>query len=109
MNSTVKQILIWVFLITGLICLWQFVGKGMGAVHDQPASFSEVLSKADQGQVHDVTVNGTELVGHYADANKDQFHTTIPANYPDMYKTLRDHGVDITIKDQNSELLGLRP
>ena len=30
------------------------------------------------------------------------FHTTIPANYPDMYKTLRDHGVNVIIKDQNA-------
>jgi cell division protease FtsH len=46
-------------------------------------------------------VNGSEVTGHWKD-DKTQFHTTVPANYPDMYKTLRDHGVNITIKDQNS-------
>jgi len=41
------------------------------------------------------------VTGHYRD-QKDQFRTTIPANYPDMYKTLREHGVSVTIKDHNS-------
>ena len=100
MNSTVKQLVIWVFLITGVVCLWTFVGKNMGAVHETAVTFSDLLAKADEGKVADVTIDGTTLVGHYT--NKDQFRTVIPANYPDMYKILNDHGVAITIKDPNS-------
>jgi cell division protease FtsH len=99
LNSTVKQILIWVFMITCLVCLWQFV-KGTNAGPDKAISLTQLLNDADQGKVADVTVNSSEVTGHYAD--KTLFHTTIPANYPDMYKALRDHGVNITIKDQNS-------
>ncbi len=101
MNSTVKQILIWVFMITCLICLWQFVVKGTGIGQDHPVSLSQFLNDADQGKISDIVVNGAEVTGHYRD-QKDQFRTTIPANYPDMYKTLREHGVSVTIKDQNS-------
>src|SRR5579875_1706538 len=100
LNSTVKQLLIWVFLAAVVICLWTFVSKNVGSPHEQTPSFSDVLSKADAGQVSDVTIDGTVLTGHYT--NKDQFRTTIPVNYPDMYKTLRDHGVNINIKDQSS-------
>jgi cell division protease FtsH len=101
LNSTVKQILIWVFMITCLVFLWQFVVKGTGAGQEKNISLTQLLNDADQGKVAEVTVNGSEVTGHYRD-DKTQFHTTIPANYPDMYKTLRDHGVNITIKDQNS-------
>jgi cell division protease FtsH len=101
LNSTVKQILIWVFMITCLICLWQFVIKGGGMGQDHTVSLSSFLNDADQGKVSDIVVNGTEVTGHYRDGNA-QFRTTIPANYPDMYKTLREHGVAVTIKDQNS-------
>jgi cell division protease FtsH len=101
LNSTVKQILIWVFMITCLICLWQFVVKGTGIGQDHPVSLSQFLNDADQGKISDIVVNGAEVTGHYRD-QKDQFRTTIPANYPDMYKTLREHGVSVTIKDQNS-------
>jgi cell division protease FtsH len=101
LNSTVKQILIWVFMITCLVFLWQFVVKGTGAGQEKNISLSQLLNDADAGKVAEVTVNGSEVTGHYRD-DKTQFHTTVPANYPDMYKTLRDHGVNITIKDQNS-------
>jgi cell division protease FtsH len=100
LNSTVKQILIWVFMITCLVCLWQFVARTTGTGKDKNVNVSQLLNDADQGKVADVTVNGTEVTGHYKD-DKDIFHTTIPANYPDLYNNLREHGVSITIKDQN--------
>jgi cell division protease FtsH len=101
LNSTVKQILIWVFMITCLVFLWQFVVKGTGSGQEKNISLTQLLNDADQGKVAEVMVNGSEVTGKWKD-DKTQFHTTIPANYPDMYKTLRDHGVNITIKDQNS-------
>ncbi len=101
LNSTVKQILIWVFMITCLVFLWQFVVKGTGAGQEKNISLTQLLNDADQGKVAEVMVNGSEVTGKWKD-DKTQFHTTIPANYPDMYKTLRDHGVNISIKDQNS-------
>jgi cell division protease FtsH len=101
LNSTVKQILIWVFMITCLVFLWQFVVKGTGAGQEKNISLTQLLNDADAGKVSEVVVNGSEVTGHWKD-DKTQFHTTIPANYPDMYKTLRDHGVNISIKDQNS-------
>ena len=85
-------------MITCLVCLWQFV-KGTSAGPDKSISLSQLLDSADQGKIADVTVNSAEVTGHYTD--KTLFHTTIPANYPDMYKTLREHGVNINIKDQN--------
>ena len=101
MNSTVKQILIWVCMVACLVLAWQFVAKSTGIGKDSQISFSDVLTKSDEGNVNDVTVNGSELTGHMK-GSKDQFHTTIPANYPDMYKTLRDHGVTINVKDPNA-------
>ncbi|WP_353073684.1 ATP-dependent zinc metalloprotease FtsH [Tunturiibacter gelidiferens] len=100
MNSTVKQILIWVFMITCLVFLWQVVVKTTGGTQEKNISLTQLLNDADQGKIQDVVVNGAEVTGHYRD-DKNQFHTTIPGNYPDMYKTLRDHGVNITIKDQS--------
>ncbi len=88
-------------MATCLVFLWQFVVKGTGASQEKNISLTQLLNDADQGKISEVTVNGAEVTGKYRDGNV-QFRTTIPANYPDMYKTLRDHGVNITIKDQNS-------
>jgi cell division protease FtsH len=101
LNSTVKQILIWVFMITCLIFLWQVVVKTTGGTQEKKISLTQLLNDADQGKISDVVVNGAEVTGHYRDDPKTLFETTIPGNYPDMYKTLRDHGVNITIKDQS--------
>ena len=102
LNSTVKQILIWVFMITCLVFLWQVVVKTTGGSQEKKISLTQLLNDADQGKIKDVNVNGAEVTGHYRDDPKTQFETTIPGNYPDLYNTLRSHGVEITIKDQSS-------
>ncbi len=99
LNSTVKQILTGVFMIACLVILWQFV-KGSNAGPDKGISLTQMLNDADQGKIADVTINGEQVTGHYTD--KSLFHTTILTSYQDMYKTLRDHGVNINVKDQNS-------
>ncbi len=101
LNSTVKQILIWVFMITCLVFLWQVVVKTTGGTQEKNISLTQLLGDADQGKINDVVVSGSEVTGHYRDDPKNQFHTIIPGNYPDFYKTLRDHGVNINIKDQS--------
>ena len=90
-------------MIAALFCLYQFViVRGSNTASDKPITFSEVMNQADQGKVADVTQTGNELSGHFTGDDKKAFHTTVPANYPDMYKSLREHGVNITVKDQNS-------
>ena len=88
-------------MITCLVFLWQVVVKTTGGGQEKGISLTQLLNDADQGKISDVIVNGAEVTGHYRDDSKNLFKTTIPGNYPDMYKTLRDHGVNITIKDQS--------
>jgi cell division protease FtsH len=97
-NSTVKQVLFWVLIGTCLIVLWQVVQHGAGTGKDQEVAFSKFMTDAQQGQISDVTVVNSEVHGHYR-ADKEAFHTIIPANYPDMYKVLQDHQVTVTVKD----------
>ncbi len=98
MNSTVKSIIFWVFILACLVLLWQIVQKSTGNGHDQEISFSTFMDDAHQGLVSDVTINNNAVQGHFKN-NKEAFHTTVPANYPDMFKTLQDNKVSITVKD----------
>ena len=82
------------------VMLWQFVGKNIGGVHENPASYSDVLNSAQNGKVKNVTIDGTTLTGQYT--NSDSFRTIIPANDPEMYDILRAHGVNVSNKDENS-------
>jgi cell division protease FtsH len=100
LNSTVKQLLMWVLVICGVIALFTYVQKSMGGPKEPNPSYTEVLNKAQAGQVKDVTIDDRTVTGHYTTG--EQFHTTIPANDPEMYTIFRAHGVNITNKDQNS-------
>jgi cell division protease FtsH len=113
LNSTVKQLLLWVSLIACLLILWQYVAKTTGGGKEDQVNVSQLLNDAEAGKVQDVTVNGNEVTGHYKD-KKESFHTIIPSNYPDLYKSLREHGVSINIKDQTpsvwmNAIIGLLP
>ncbi len=100
-------------MIGCLVSFWQVVARSTGGAHDSAISLTDLQNKADQGKISDLTVNGTEVTGKYKDS-KEAFHTTIPANYPDLYKNLHDKGVNVTIKDQSnnfwlSALISLTP
>jgi cell division protease FtsH len=98
-NSTVKTIIFWVIILACLVLLWNVVQKNTGMGKDKEITFSEFLTNVQTGVVNDVTVVNSEVHGHLKNDAKELFHTTIPANYPDMYKLLQDNKVSTTIKD----------
>ena len=104
LNSTVKHLLIWVVTVGFLLLGWKYVATTMAASHDKAITFSDMLADADASKIADVTISGVDLTGKYKDSSLGAFHTTVPQNYPDMYKDLRDHGVNVTIKDQAGNL-----
>ena len=104
MNSTVKQLLLWASLIAALFILWNYVAKTTGAGKDENISASAFQNDVEAGKVQDVTVDGNKIDAHYK-GQKETYHTTIQgsftqANFPDLYKAMREHGVTYTIKDQ---------
>ena len=103
MNSTVKQLLIWVLAIACLLVGWQVVSKNMGTAHDRSESVSDLLSDVASGKVSSVTISGSEVTGEFT-GGKETFHTTIPQNYPDLYKNLSDHNVRWSVKDPQGNL-----
>jgi cell division protease FtsH len=99
-NSTVKTVIFWLVIIISALLLWQVVRVGSGGQKEKEVNFSDFMADVDHGNVREVTVNGQEVRGKYAD--NSAFHLTAPANYPDMIKTLRDKNVNITIRDVSS-------
>jgi len=88
----------WVFILMCLMLLWTVVTKNTGGGKDQEISYSDLFDKAQAGLVQDVTIEGTELHGHLKATPKDQFHTTVPANYQDLEQALRADKVSLAIK-----------
>ncbi|HZS95570.1 MAG TPA: ATP-dependent zinc metalloprotease FtsH [Terriglobales bacterium] len=97
MNSTVKTVIFWLVIVVSAILLWQVVRSGSSAKTEKPVNFSEFLTNVDQGNVSEVTIDAQQLRGKFKD--NSGFTTTAPVNYPDMIKSLRDKGVNITVRD----------
>ncbi|WP_446744760.1 ATP-dependent zinc metalloprotease FtsH [Silvibacterium acidisoli] len=98
MNSTVKTIIFWVFIFACLVVLWRVFQTSTGGGKDQEIAWSEFLQDAQQGQVNDVTVIGSEVRGHLHN-DKGSFHVTVPANYPHLFDVLDQNKVKVTVKN----------
>jgi len=97
-NSTLKTVLFWLVIVVSAFLLWQVVRTGSSGPKEKEINFSQFLSDVDQGLVREVVVTAQDVKGKYKNDNSG-FHTTVPPNYPDMYKTLRDKGVSVSVKD----------
>ena len=97
MNSTVKTIGFWLVIALAAFLLWTVVKQSSNGQKEAERNFTQLLADVSQGKVKEVTINGQEIRGKYTDDKP--FHSTIPVNYPDMYKTLQDKGVSVTVRD----------
>ena len=100
MNSNIKTLIFWVVLICLIVLLFAVVRTGQGR-REQQITFTEFLAKVQEGQVKEVTINGSEVHGSYQNPSLG-LKTFVPVNYPDLYKQLQDHAVNVEIKDSSS-------
>jgi cell division protease FtsH len=103
-NSTVKQVITWVVLAVAAILLWQVVARGTSGQKEQEINLSEFTADVEQGVIADATIRGNEVTGKFKSNDKtvQTYHTTIPANYPDIYKLLKDKNVSVKVIDQQA-------
>jgi len=105
-NSTVKTVLFWLLIGVSALLLWEVVKGARDGQKDKDMTFSEFMANVDQSKVRDITVDGMQVKGKLTD--NTGFHTTVPANYPDMIKKLQEKGVVMTFRDMNSGSLPLQ-
>jgi len=87
-------------MVATALLLWAVVKSNTGE-KPKDFSFTDFTSHLEKGDVKDVTVvGGAEVTGTL---NKDNtpFKTTIPGNFPDIYKLMMDKGVTVHIKDNS--------
>jgi cell division protease FtsH len=99
-NSVVKNIIFWVVMVATALLLWVVV-KGNTGDKPKDFSFTEFTDHVEKGDVKDVTVVGGAEVSGTLKKDNASFKTTIPGNFPDIYKSLIDKGVTVHIKDNS--------
>src|SRR5664279_4339565 len=97
-NSTVKTVVFWLVIVLAGVLLWQVVKGASSTAKEREINYSDFMSQVDQNNVSEVTVLGTDVHGKLK-SDKASFHVIVPPNYSEMYKPMRDHGVNITVKD----------
>jgi len=99
-NSAVKNIIFWVVLAVTALLIWAVVRSSTGE-HVNDYTFTQFVNQVDGGNVQEVTIAGSGVTGVLKKDNA-KFKTTIPSNYPDLYKNLISKDVRVTIKDESN-------
>jgi len=88
-------------MICTAFLLWNVVKSGSPG-REKTYTFTQFMEEVQNGNVAEITIqNGNQVGGKLKNGNI-VFRTTIPANYPDIYKALQDQKVSIDIKEANS-------
>jgi cell division protease FtsH len=104
-NSTVKTIMFWVFILVCLVMLWTVVQRNSNMGKSQEIGYSDLLDKIEAGQVQDATIQSDDVHGHLKGA-KDEFHTNISSNLVDsLTKEFRAAKVKTDIKPPQNNIL----
>jgi cell division protease FtsH len=101
MNSNVKTAIFWVVLVCVGILLWTVVRTNNSRA-SQDLTFTQFMDQVEAGRVREVSISGMEVHGQFKDDKTTELHSTIPASYPDVYKLLREKGVNVSIKPHDS-------
>jgi len=98
-NSAVKNIIFWVLMVALTVLVWAVVKNNtVGNVTE--LTFLGFMNEVNRDNIKDVTIVGIEATGTFKKDN-GKFKTTIPGNYPDLYKTLLEKNVNVTLKDSS--------
>ncbi|HPT27491.1 MAG TPA: ATP-dependent zinc metalloprotease FtsH [Bryobacteraceae bacterium] len=101
MNSNVRTAIFWVVLACLGVILVSVYRTSSGR-QEQELSFTRFMDQVEAGRVKEVTQTGMEVRGKYKDDNTTELHSTVPPNYPDLYKILREKGVNVTVKSADT-------
>lgn len=95
MGPFYKNLAIWLVISVMMILLFNLFNQPRSS--SEKIIFSEFLSALDRGEIKEVTIQGHNISGRFA--NRREFKTYAP-NYPELIKILREKEVKITAKPE---------
>jgi cell division protease FtsH len=100
MSSNIKTAVFWVVIICAVVLVYMAVKTGRGPTPTNLSAFEFVQSVQD-GKIKDAEITGgTDVTGSLVEGGvSKRYHTSIPPNYPDIYKALQDKHVNYTCKE----------
>ncbi|MDD8031106.1 MAG: ATP-dependent zinc metalloprotease FtsH [Acidobacteriota bacterium] len=93
-NKASRNLIFWVAALVLLIMLWSLFPTGP---KPEQFTFSEFMDQVEQKNVREVTIQDSQVEGKLQDDTS--FKTTLPPQYADLIKILRENQVNIVVKD----------
>jgi cell division protease FtsH len=103
-NSTVRTVLFWLFMVLLAVVLWKMASTGGQTTREKELSYTDFLNQVQQGNIKEVTFilsqNSAEITGEFRQGG-EKFHGVTIANssIPDVNKALTEKGVEINNKE----------
>ncbi len=94
-SRSTRSLLFWISAGVILIILWSLLQSPTVAKKD--VTFSAFMADVEQGNVEEVTIQGSQVKGQYRDGQA--FKSVLPPSYQDLIKILRENKVNINVKD----------
>lgn len=93
-NRSAKNLIFWIASLVILVVLWSLFPTGPKT---KEFTFSEFMDQVEQKNVREVTLQENQAHGKLKDGTA--FKTTLPTQYADLIKVLRENQVNIVVKD----------
>ncbi|MDI6845421.1 MAG: ATP-dependent zinc metalloprotease FtsH [Candidatus Saccharicenans sp.] len=93
-NRSPRSLIFWLVSLALLVLLWTLFPTGPKA---RQLTFSEFMDQVEQKNVREVVIQENLAEGKLKDGTP--FKTTLPAQYADLIKILRENEVNIVVKD----------
>lgn len=95
MSPFYKNLALWLVISLMVILLFNMFHQPQQTSHQ--INYSQFMTSVEKGEVSQVTIQGDNISGVYADGKP--FRTFAPRD-ADLIRTLREHGVEIQVKPQ---------
>jgi cell division protease FtsH len=94
-NRPMKSLFFWISAGIIIVLAWSLLQSPGMAKKDVP--FSQFMTEAEQGKVEEVTIQDNQIRGKFTDGQT--FKSVAPTGYDDLIRILREHNVNIVVKD----------
>ena len=100
MNNVVKNLIVWCLVIILLVVVYNALDDNKIVGSSSTLAFSDLLNKAEQGQISEVNIQGKTIESRSDDGSK--FYTYMP-EYPGLVDKLRQSGIRINAAPNESK------
>ncbi|WP_417458659.1 ATP-dependent zinc metalloprotease FtsH [Kordiimonas sp.] len=101
MNGFMRNALVWVLIILLLVALFNMFQGGSAKVPE--LAYSQFIEAVEQNKVAQVEQQDQDLNGVFTSG--DEFHVIAPRYDDELYRTLKEHNVSLTVKKPDEGFL----